>query len=128
MVQKVDLRYPVSPQGLPGQQKAPGTGRTPGKAFQELLQEKLQESQSLHFSRHAVERIKSRGIVLSAEGLARIEGGIEKAASKGCRESLVLLDELAFIVSVKNRTVVTALDGQSIKNNLFTNIDSAIIV
>ena len=125
---KIDLRYPVVPGEVPGRQKPVETGKISSGDFQELFQKKLQENQSLHFSRHAAERIKSRGIVLSPDGLARMEGGIEKAASKGCRESLVLLDELAFIVSVKNRTVVTALDGQSIKNSVFTNIDSAIIV
>jgi len=75
-----------------------------------------------------MERIRNRNLELTPDKLARVEQGVQEAARKGCRESLVLLDDMAFIVSIKNNTVVTALDSQSMKNNVFTNIDSAVIV
>jgi flagellar operon protein len=60
--------------------------------------------------------------------LVKIEDAVERASQKGANESLLLMDDLAFIVSVKNRTVITVIDGQHLKDNVFTNIDSAIIV
>ncbi len=69
-----------------------------------------------------------RNIGLEPQQLAKLNQAVEKAAQKGARESLVLMNDVAFIVSIKNRTVVTAVDGQNLKENVFTNIDSAVIV
>ena len=55
-------------------------------------------------------------------------GGVDKAAAKGCKESLVLVDNAALVVSIKNRTVITAVDKESLTDNVFTNIDSAVVV
>lgn len=82
----------------------------------------------LKFSRHASERLESRGINLSAQQMARLEDGVRRAAGKGARESLVLLDDLALVVSVKNRTVITAAARQDLQENVFTNIDSAVLL
>ena len=95
-------------------------------AFSEILQEKL--AAGVRFSQHAEQRLRARNILLSSEHLSRLNAAVEQAARKGARDSLVLLDNLALVVSVKNRTVITAVDQSSLKNNLFTNIDSAIIV
>ena len=69
-----------------------------------------------------------RQIDLSRQDLVKIENAVERASQKGASESLLLMDDLAFIVSVKNRTVITVIDGHNMKDNVFTNIDSAIIV
>ncbi|MFA5536010.1 MAG: TIGR02530 family flagellar biosynthesis protein [Bacillota bacterium] len=128
MTQRIDLTRPIIPDLLPGSQVKRGSQKAE-KDFQQVLKESLEIQRSkLQFSKHAAERLKQRQLEITPERLARVEGGIEAAAKKGCRESLVLLDEMALIVSVKNQMVVTAVDGQALKNNLFTNIDSAIIV
>lgn len=127
MSNRIDLTRPI----IPELQPVPQSRRTVKKTetgFQQVLQQTLVAQSKLQFSKHAMDRIQRRNLELTPERLARVEQGVQEAARKGCRESLVLLDEMALIVSIKNQTVVTALDGQSLKNNLFTNIDSAIIV
>ena len=83
---------------------------------------------TLKFSAHARERLNMRNISLSPEDMARMNDAVNKAAAKGAKQSLLVMDHQAFIVSVTNRTVITALDGGSMKENVFTNIDSAVIV
>lgn len=80
------------------------------------------------FSAHAIERMKSRGITLDQDTLRRLDQAVDKAAEKGSRESLMLTDDAALIVSVKNKTVITAMDRQAMKDNVFTNIDSTVIL
>jgi flagellar operon protein len=83
--------------------------------------------QSLQFSRHALARVQRRGIELDRGTLGRLAQGVERAAGKGSRDSLILVDGTAFVVSVNNRTVVTAVGSEHMKDNVFTNIDSAVI-
>ena len=71
--------------------------------------------------------IARRGIDITANRMDRITDAVDKASAKGARDSLILVDDLALVVSVKNRTVITAIDGSSLKGNVFTNIDSAVI-
>lgn len=82
----------------------------------------------LKFSNHAIERMQSRGISYSPNDLARLDEAVSKAAAKGSRDTLVLMDESALIVSVKNNTVVTVMDKNALKENVFTNIDSTIVM
>ena len=86
------------------------------------------EAQQLKFSNHAIERMQSRGISYSPEDMTRLEGAIQKAAAKGSKDTLVLMDNSALIVSVKNNTVVTVMDKNALKENVFTNIDSTIVM
>ncbi len=88
----------------------------------------MSETQPLKFSNHAVERMQSRGIRFSPESMARLDEAVTKASSKGSKNSLILMDETALIVSVKNRTVVTVMDKAALKDNVFTNIDSTIVM
>ncbi|MES2201228.1 MAG: TIGR02530 family flagellar biosynthesis protein [candidate division FCPU426 bacterium] len=97
-------------------------------SFGQVLEANLVKSGELKFSAHAQSRIQSRNIQLSVQDLSRLENGVAQAAAKGSRESLLLKDNLAFVVSVKNNTVITAVDASSMKGNVFTNIDSAVIV
>lgn len=96
--------------------------------FSEILQSKqaTAESSELKFSKHANERLASRNIDLSDEQLQRLENGAKKASEKGINESLVMVDDLAFIVNIKNNTVVTAVNNG--EDKVFTNIDGAVIV
>ena len=83
---------------------------------------------ALKFSAHAKERLSTRNINLSAQDITNITDAVNKAAAKGARQSLLVMNNLALIVSVTNRTVITALDDSNMKENVFTNIDSAVIV
>ncbi|SDA64138.1 flagellar operon protein [Butyrivibrio sp. INlla18] len=84
-------------------------------------------SESLKFSKHAVNRLSDRNIELTKEQMARLEHGKIEASEKGIKDSLILIDQLAFIVNVPNNTVVTAMDQTENKSNVFTNIDGAVI-
>jgi flagellar operon protein len=85
------------------------------------------EVNKLKFSKHALQRLESRNIQLNDADLSSLEEAVDLAGQKGAQESLVMLRDLAFIVNVPNKTVVTALDGRSAGGNVFTNIDSAVI-
>jgi flagellar operon protein len=99
-------------------------GASQDKAFENILQEELQ---GLKFSKHAQDRLESRAIRLNDADMASLQKAVTRAEEKGAKDSLVLLRDMAFIVSVQNRTVVTAVDGEHLKENVFTNIDSAVI-
>ncbi|MCR5233359.1 MAG: flagellar protein [Lachnospiraceae bacterium] len=91
------------------------------KSFEEVLG-------SLKFSKHASARLEDRNIELSDSQMNRLNAGMQKANEKGINESLVLMDQMAFIVNVKNNTVITAMNEAEVKDNVFTNIDGAVIV
>lgn len=115
--------------GSVGAAKPPGAAakaRTAGADFQRLLADRL-GSHEVRFSAHALQRLRAAGIQFGPEQQRRLQQAVDKAAAKGARESLVLLDDVALVVSVKNRTVITAVDGARMKENVFTNIDSAVI-
>jgi len=95
-------------------------------SFDQLLQNKIEQG-GVKFSKHATDRMKSRGINFSSNQIQRLESALSQVSAKGGRESLVMLDNTALVVSVKNDTVVTVVDQQQLKNNVFTNIDSAVI-
>ena len=108
-----------------GKKKQVTISQPAGASFRQILEEKQAEVTELRFSKHANERLASRNINLSVEQRARLQGGVEKASQKGIRDSLVMVDNMAFIVNVTNRTVITAV-GEG-DDKIFTNIDGAII-
>ncbi|MCL6635838.1 MAG: flagellar protein [Peptococcaceae bacterium] len=122
----------ITPAG-PGLHPAPagrrlaGAGAS-GPSFEKALQKELEKGRELKFSAHAERRLKERNIVLDGDDLARIDRAVRQAGAKGARGSLIIYGDLALIASVKNRTVVTALDGGAAEGHVFTNIDSAVIV
>lgn len=104
-------------------------------SFQKILEQKSLEAQagetgsagSLKFSKHALGRLNERNIELDTSQLERLNDGARKAGQKGIKDSLVLVDQLAFIVNVPNQTVVTAMDSTATDENIFTNINGAVI-
>jgi flagellar operon protein len=99
-----------------------------GKALEEAYQKAdIKKESEIRFSKHAANRLSDRNITLSADQMDRLKEGAQKASSKGIQESLVLVDQLAFIVNVPSGTVVTAMDQTENKSNVFTNIDGAVI-
>lgn len=103
-------------------QPAPATGTG---SFDQLLRNKIEPG--VKFSKHAVDRMNSRGIQFNPNQLERLEKAVAQVEAKGGKESLVMIDDTALVVSVKNDTVVTVVDRQQLKNNVFTHIDSAVI-
>ena len=85
-------------------------------------------SEPLKFSAHAMQRLQSRNISLSTEDVAKMNVMADKAAAKGAKNSLFIMRDVAMVVSIKNRTVITAVDSDSMKENVFTNIDSAALI
>lgn len=98
-----------------------------GLSFREVLKTKTDDDESLKFSKHASNRLEQRGINLTQSQMERLSDGTKKAGLKGIRDSLVIVDELAFIVNIPKHTVVTALDSTETDANVFTNIDGAVI-
>jgi len=96
--------------------------------FKSLLQERLAESDKLKFSNHAKDRLADRQIELSDENISKLTAAVDKAEAKGAKDSLVMVDDVAYVVSVENKTVITAMDDSSMKENVFTNIDSAVFM
>jgi flagellar operon protein len=117
---------PVRPAGVPVQ--IPPTG---APAFRDVLRDTTQTGEAgapLKFSAHALQRLESRNIKLSTDDVARMNVMADKAAAKGAKQSLFMMNDVAMVVSIKNRTVITAVDADSMKENVFTNIDSAAII
>ncbi|MGE5473456.1 MAG: TIGR02530 family flagellar biosynthesis protein [Ignavibacteriales bacterium] len=102
---------------------------TAGKTgFGEILQDKINQQSDVKISKHAELRMNARNINISEAQMERVKNGINKAQEKGVKDSLMLVDNIALVVNVKNRTVVTAANTQELKENVFTNIDGAVIV
>ena len=98
--------------------------------FQKVFEGAMQRQEAVHFSKHANMRLDARQITLTGEQLSRVEAGLNKADAKGIRDSLVLVDDVALVVNVKSKTVITALGTGTPSGNesVFSNIDGAVIV
>jgi flagellar operon protein len=96
-------------------------------SFEDTLSGVIGKSKEIRFSGHAQERLRMRNIELNPQQMQRISDAVDRAAGKGARDSLLLVDNLAAVVSVANRTVITVVDDASMRENVFTNIDSAVI-
>lgn len=132
--------------GISPKRSADQIDKTTGGGFQELLQTELRKSsqsgslkfsahaETLKFSAHAQQRLASRQIQLGRDAMQRLDQAVTRAAEKGAKDALLLMpgvsrgEDLAFVVSVTNRTVITAMDGEHIRSSVFTNIDSAMVV
>jgi len=122
MTRKVDLNH-IPPVNLP-RPAAPKKN----KAAQESFQDVFKKATGVKFSSHAMDRIKSRNIQLGQEDMEKITRALDLAGEKGSKEALLVCEEMVLIASVKNRTVISAVDKENLKERVFTNIDSAVIV
>lgn len=122
---------PLGPVTGAGAASAPSrTGPGPAPGFDRILSDKLRPAEApgaLRWSAHAVQRLSQRQIAITPEVQKRLEGAVDRLEAKGGRESIVLVDRMAFVVSVKNRTVITAVDQAGMRDQVFTNIDSAVL-
>lgn len=101
---------------------------TAKSSFADLLQQKVDRSQSVHFSKHAAQRVQERGIEMTENLLQDLNQAISKAREKGAKDVVVIGQSGAFIVNVPNNVVVTTMSGTEMKENIFTNIDSAVLM
>lgn len=101
----------------------PGKIKGNGRSFDSIFKIELDK---LKFSSHATKRLEARNIELDENTLGKLQSAVDKAEAKGSKDSLVMLDETAFIVNIPNRTVITALHKNENKDNIFTNIDSVV--
>jgi len=115
---------PVSPSRTPTKKPVKGT---PAVSFDQVLTDTLRATSKVQFSKHAESRMASRGIELNQDELNRLDKAVELADKKGARDSLVMINNTALVVSVKNNTVITVVDRDNVAGNVFTNIDSAVI-
>jgi flagellar operon protein len=114
--------------------QVPGSSNTPvrqkpvqpGESFGSILQEKISENSGVKFSKHAELRLQTRNIQLTAAQKEKINNAVKKADEKGIRDAMVLVDNVALVVNVKNKTVITAVGSNELKDNVFTNIDGAV--
>jgi len=128
MIDQIFIPNPVQPGRIDRSQlQKPASGQTSNSPFAQVLDQKL-PTQGVKFSQHAQDRLRARNINFSANDLANLEGAVNSVAQKGGKESLVMMGNSALVVSIKNRTVVTAMDRTQMKGNVFTNIDSAVII
>lgn len=147
-MQEVDgIKVPFVPiGGVDGLKSGPQIIPPAGKSFEEVLKSELDRpsagplssdavGKSLKFSHHAQTRLESRDIQLSDADVRSLSDAVDRASEKGSQDSLLLMKNVAFIVNVRNRTVVTAVvadsaggNGENLNDNVFTNIDSAVLV
>ena len=102
--------------------------QTGEKSFKEMFSQELASDRNISFSKHASQRLYSRGIELSADKINAIADAVDRAADKGSKETLILSDDTAFVVSVQNRTIITAFDKENLREGVVTSIDSAVII
>ena len=126
MIEGIYLPNPVrSATSQPSVPKPTGPEKS-STGFAGVLDDKLNAAR-VKFSGHALERLKERGIKLGESELTKLEGAVSSVAAKGGNESLIMVGDAALVVSVKNRTVITAFDRRNLDGNVFTKIDSAAI-
>ncbi|MBE5812201.1 MAG: flagellar biosynthesis protein [Clostridiales bacterium] len=103
------------------------TNQGSGISFEALLQKQIYDTKEVKFSKHAQSRLETRNIDLTSEQLNKLNESINKANAKGVKDSLVLVDDIAFVVNVKDKAVVTVMNKDEMKENVFSNIDGAVI-
>jgi flagellar operon protein len=128
MLDKVNIGegQPVG-QVQPSHQPVAPSKRAP-ESFEAVIKREIEKLKGVKFSAHALERLTARNIRLSADDVKKVVEAMNRAQAKGAKDSLVLVRGAALVVSVKNRTVVTVLDREEMRGNVFTNIDSAVVM
>ena len=100
---------------------------TPKKDFNQIL-DQLQKKEEIKFSKHATERLNNRNMNLTNSEIERLKTAFEKAEEKGVKDALILMDDKAFIANIKGKVVITTVNKEQLNNNIFTNIDGAVII
>lgn len=124
-----NIQRPIIPVDITrDQKKSMPVNQNERGSFASFLEQELDKTREVRFSKHAEQRLETRNIQLTNEQMQEIGLAVDKAEKKGIRDSLILMKDMAFIVNIPSRVVVTAMDEQGIKENVFTNIDGAVIL
>jgi flagellar operon protein len=120
---------PVNLLEIAQRNSTPAKGSAPSsESFQSVMSQQLGSSRPVQMSKHASERLFSRGINISDDRMQQVSQALDKAEDKGSRETLILFDDMALVASVKNRTIITAFDRDKLREGVVTSIDSAVIL
>ena len=103
-------------------------GKVNQAKFDQVLQKEVSRQPEVKFSHHALDRLRARNIQLTSNDVTLLNGAVQQVADKGGQDSLVLMNNVAYVVNVPSRTVITAIDDVNLRENVFTKIDSAVIV
>ncbi len=126
---KVDMNQMIQKTQLnQNQQNKIKNQRPQGQSFQDVLSKVKSSSEEVKLSKHAKIRLEQRNISLTEADMKKIDEAINKADKKGIKDALILMDNKAFVANVKNKTIITASTNEQLKENVFTNIDGAVIV
>ncbi|MCH4888725.1 flagellar protein [Acidaminobacter sp. JC074] len=126
---KVDMNQMIQKTKLnPNQQNKIKQNRPQGQSFQDVLSKVKSSSDEVKLSKHAKARLEQRNISLTEADMKKIDEAIDKADKKGIKDALILMDNKAFVANIKNKTIITASTNEQLKENVFTNIDGAVIV
>lgn len=126
----ININRPIIPVGKPGTATNTNQGQkiAPNQGFGSIFQQEIYKQTEVKFSKHALERLQDRNIKLSKDDINKINDAVNKAAEKGVKEALIIMGNTALVTSIKNKTVITAATEDTLKNNVFTNIDGAVII
>ncbi|HOF40372.1 MAG TPA: TIGR02530 family flagellar biosynthesis protein [Candidatus Hydrogenedentes bacterium] len=116
------------PERLAAGRLSQASATLPQTPFSDVLAQAQRTQSALRFSAHAARRLRDRNIALSEADETALRESVDRAAAKGSRETLLLTENAAFVVSVANRTVITAVSRSEMADAVFTNIDSAVVV
>lgn len=121
---------PIIPIGrsIPASKPTESGIKSSGTSFDAIYREELTKQTEVKFSKHALERLQMRNISLSKDEMGKLNDAVNKAAEKGVKETLIIMGNSAFIANVKSKTIITAAAGDNLKENVFTNIDGAVII
>ncbi|SDK45466.1 TIGR02530 family flagellar biosynthesis protein [Natronincola ferrireducens] len=120
---KINNKHLISQNNLQKPNSIKGTSD-----FHQVFQQQINKSAEIKFSKHAIQRLQQRNIELSVQEISKLNNAIDTAAKKGIKETLIIMDNRAFIASVNNKTVITAAVDEQLEDNVFTNIDGAVII
>ncbi|MGI6578181.1 MAG: TIGR02530 family flagellar biosynthesis protein [Eubacteriales bacterium] len=114
--------------GTPAPKHNSGAAQEQGRPFSEILAEKVKAESGVSFSKHAIQRVAQRNVDLGQASMERLREGLRLAAEKGLGETLILVDQTAFIVNARANRVITTVNGSDLKGNVFTNIEGTVII
>jgi len=126
----ININRPIIPVSKPSTSSNIKQGQkiTQNQGFGSVFQQEIYKQTEVKFSKHALERLKERNINLSKEDISKINDAVNKASEKGVKEALIIIGNTALVTSIMNKTVITAATEENLKNNVFTNIDGAVII
>lgn len=120
------VNSPISGAQVQTNRVSSGSTDTKGVGFENFLQQAIEKNTEVKFSKHAEMRMQARNIDLTQTQKDKINNAVSMAQKKGVKDSLVILDNMAFVVNVSSKTVITAVNNNELKENVFTNIDGAV--